>query len=57
MLGCAIEVVLPIPMVQAHFDPDVVYPMTDVRLYPYKGEGGYITCNGSFSERQGFCFT
>jgi len=41
MLGCAIEVVLPIPMVQAHFDPDVVHPMTDVRLYPYKGEGVY----------------
>jgi len=37
-LGCAIEVLLPIAIVQARFGPDVAHPITDVRLY--KGEGG-----------------
>ena len=48
MLGCAIEVFLPIPTVQAHFDPDVAHPMTDVRLYPYKGEGGILHATDRF---------
>jgi len=39
-LGSGIQVLLPIAMVQACFDPDVAHPITDIRLYPYKGGGG-----------------